>query len=57
MSQWSLFDERPTCTHCGRRIDGPRWEARVPGGTATVIICAMCAHNSKYARKRQLPNA
>lgn len=53
--QWSLFDERPTCAHCGRRIDGPRWEARVPGGTGTVIICAMCAHNSKYARKRQLP--
>jgi ribosome-binding protein aMBF1 (putative translation factor) len=52
--QWSLFDERPTCAHCGRRIDGPRWEARV-GAAATVVVCALCAHNPEYARKRQLP--
>lgn len=55
MTQWSLFDERPTCDKCGRRIDGPRWEARMTGATATVIICAMCAHNTEYDRKRQLP--
>jgi ribosome-binding protein aMBF1 (putative translation factor) len=51
--QWSLFDERPKCAHCGDRIEGPKWQVRAADG-AILTVCAMCAHGP-WQGKRQMP--